>query len=149
MKYDQEIPSAAPAEKSLAYQQLWRIVDGAVIDVFKSHKDYLSPKGRRSAKNSIVKRVTGTVLGFAEQSAKGRSNAAANDDPMRDRQSSGLPRPEEAGGAIPRHPQSIPRLHSVKVKHKPGWTRAFRHDLEARITTHARLITECSRKAPL
>lgn len=62
--------------KSKAYSELWRIVDGAVADAFKCHPDYLTPKGHRSARTSVTKRVTGTVLGFAEQSARGRANAA-------------------------------------------------------------------------
>lgn len=52
------------------YAQLWRVVDGAVLDAFNRHPDYLTPKGRRSAKTSIVKRVTGTVLSFAVQAAQ-------------------------------------------------------------------------------
>lgn len=55
------------------YQQLWSVVDGAVVDAFKNHPDYLTPKGRVSARPSIVKRVTGTVLGFAVNAAKGRT----------------------------------------------------------------------------
>lgn len=54
------------------YQQLWSVVDGAVVDAFKNHPDYLTPKGRKSARTSVVKRVTGTVLGFAVNAAKGR-----------------------------------------------------------------------------
>jgi hypothetical protein len=54
-----------------AYQQLWGIVEGAVEDAFGSHPDYLTPKGRRNAKVSVTKRVTGTVLSFAEHSARG------------------------------------------------------------------------------
>lgn len=60
-----------------AYQQLWRVVDGAVTDCFKNHPDYLTWKGRRSAQGSLVKRVTGTVLSFAvQQTARGRRQAA-------------------------------------------------------------------------
>lgn len=55
------------------YQQLWGVVDGAVVDAFKNHPDYLTPKGQRSARTSVVKRVTGTVLSFAVQAAKGRT----------------------------------------------------------------------------
>lgn len=57
-----------------AYRQLWRVVAGAVNDALGSHPDYLTEKGRKSAHSSIVKRVTGTVLGFAEE-ARGRSGA--------------------------------------------------------------------------
>lgn len=63
-----------------AYGKLWAIVDGGVKDALKSHPDYLTPKGMKSARTSIVKRVTGTVIGFAEQSAKGRGNPAENED---------------------------------------------------------------------
>lgn len=63
-----------------AYGKLWNIVDGGVKDALNSHPDYLTPKGLRSARTSIVKRVTGTVIGFAEQSAKGRGDAAVKED---------------------------------------------------------------------
>lgn len=56
------------------YQQLYSVVDGAVLDAFKMHPDYLTPKGRASARKSVCKRVTGTVLGFAVQyAAQGRA----------------------------------------------------------------------------
>lgn len=61
--------------RSRAYSQLWRIVDGAVVDALEMHSDYLTPKGKRNARASITKRVTGSVLGFAEQSAKGRTGS--------------------------------------------------------------------------
>lgn len=67
--------SSAVAEKSAAYRQLWRVVDGAVFDALYTHQDYLTPKGLRSARTSINKRVVGAVLGFAEQSARGRTGA--------------------------------------------------------------------------
>lgn len=59
-----------------AYAELWGVVDGAVADAFNNHPDYLTPKGQRSARTSVVKRVTGTVLGFAVQAAKGRQRPA-------------------------------------------------------------------------
>lgn len=59
------------------YRQLWRIVDGAVRDCVLSHPDYFTAKGFRSARPSIVKRVTGTVLSFAT-AAKGRSDPPAD-----------------------------------------------------------------------
>lgn len=51
------------------HQQLARVVNGAVTDAFNAHPDYLTRKGHQSARRSIVKRVTGTVLGFAVQHA--------------------------------------------------------------------------------
>lgn len=59
-----------------AHAQLRRVVSGAVEDAFKMHPDYLTPKGRHSAKESVVKRVSGTVLSFAEQAAKGQRELA-------------------------------------------------------------------------
>lgn len=58
--------------RSTAYQELWGVVDGAVVDAFKNHPDYLTPKGQVSARTSVVKRVCGTVLSFAAQAAQGR-----------------------------------------------------------------------------
>jgi len=57
------------------YHQLWRIVDGAVADAFKMHPDYLSDHGshHNSARQSIVKRVTGAIMGYAASAAQGRS----------------------------------------------------------------------------
>jgi hypothetical protein len=59
--------------RSTAYQELWGVVDGAVVDAFNNHPDYLTQKGHKSARTSVVKRVTGTVLSFAAQAARGRS----------------------------------------------------------------------------
>jgi hypothetical protein len=60
-------------QRSRAYSQLWRIVDGAVRDALEMHPDYLTQKGSRNARTSVTKRVTGAVLGYAEQAAEGRS----------------------------------------------------------------------------
>lgn len=104
-------------DRSPAYSQLWGIVDGAVSDALNSHGDYLTPKGRKSARVSIVKRVTGTVLGFAEQSAKGRVAPAAKEA------RGSLPEPpatgscivpDAAGGGILRHPHPDPHCRIGK-----------------------------------
>lgn len=63
-----------------AHAQLRRVVSGAVEDAFKMHPDYLTPKGRHSAKESVVKRVSGTVLSFAVQAAKGQRELALKAD---------------------------------------------------------------------
>ena len=65
--------SAMPKKPSTVYGKIWRIVDGAVADAFAAHPDYLTPKGARTARLSIVKRVTGSLSSFAGHSAKGRS----------------------------------------------------------------------------
>jgi len=63
-----------PPKGSRSYRQLWRVVDGAVIDALKHHPDYIRAGKTRSARESIVKRVTGAVLGYAAQAAWGRSD---------------------------------------------------------------------------
>jgi hypothetical protein len=65
--------SHRPPKPGRHYRQLWRIVDGAVRDTLLQHPDYVTPKGRRALRLSVNKRVTGAVLGYAEQSARGRS----------------------------------------------------------------------------
>lgn len=69
-----------PEKGSRAYRQLWRIVDGAVADAFLQHPDYLTPRRRRAAQNSVTKRVVGGVLGWASQEAQGRSALVAAAD---------------------------------------------------------------------
>lgn len=63
-----------PQKRDLrAYRSLWRLVDGAVRDAFEHHPDYLAPGAHEKVvRNSITKRVVGTVLGFAGE-ARGRS----------------------------------------------------------------------------
>lgn len=53
--------------------QVWKIVDGAVMDAFTNHPDYLTHKGSKghTARRSIAKRVTGSVMSFLEQSKRG------------------------------------------------------------------------------
>lgn len=55
------------------YHQLWRIIDGAVYDAFKAHPEYLEHGREKDARQSIVKRVTGAILGYAAQAVEGRS----------------------------------------------------------------------------
>lgn len=63
--------------RNKAYAQLWKVVDGAIADALSQHPDYLTEKGQTpQARASITKRVVGTVLSYAEQSAKGRRTAA-------------------------------------------------------------------------
>lgn len=66
--------------RARAYRQLWRVVDGAVFDALYTHPEYLTPAGKRWARQSVVKRVTGAVYGFAGQSAQGRSGVSPAPD---------------------------------------------------------------------
>lgn len=67
-----------PPKGDAAYHQLWRIVEGAVADAFRSHPDYLTDKGRRHCVSSVSKRVTGAILGYAHQKARAREGAGAD-----------------------------------------------------------------------
>lgn len=68
--------STKPPKGNKDYKKVWRIIDGAVADAMAMHPDYLTPKGTsgRTARTSIVKRVTGAILSYVEQSTQGREN---------------------------------------------------------------------------
>lgn len=63
-----------PLKKGDDYRRIWRLVDGAVRDAFRSHPDYL-PEGRslKDVRSSIVKRVVGTIKGHVGKPTRGRS----------------------------------------------------------------------------
>ncbi len=65
-----------PMRADIAYRQLWRVIDGQIADAFRQHPDYLTAKGKRAARRSIAKRVTGAVLGYAAEAARGRSGSS-------------------------------------------------------------------------
>lgn len=63
-----------PQKKTALYYKIWRLADGAIQDTYKHHPEYFSKEikgGWKSARMSIVKRVTGAIVGSAEQSARG------------------------------------------------------------------------------
>lgn len=69
-------------KKSWEYRQVWRLVDGCVLDTFCIHPDYLTPKGMSSVRMSLVKRITGQIMSYVEgykgkpkSSTRGRSGA--------------------------------------------------------------------------
>ena len=63
-----------PEKGNHHYRQLWRVVDGAVADAIAQHPEYIALGAqKRVVRQSIVKRVTGAVLGYAVEAAKGRS----------------------------------------------------------------------------
>lgn len=62
-----------PPKGDNRYRQVWRIIDGAVLDCFKHHPEYLTENGKRAARESIVKRATGAIIGYEAQASWGRS----------------------------------------------------------------------------
>lgn len=63
------------------YRQIWRVVDGAVASAFAAHPDYVAPgKPLSVVRNSITKRVTGAITGYADQSAWVRSGFSSADE---------------------------------------------------------------------
>lgn len=57
-------------EKHSNYSKLSRIIEGAIDSAFHFHPDYLTPKGAKSAKKSLLKRIAGQLHGFVEQSSR-------------------------------------------------------------------------------
>lgn len=53
------------------HQRLWALVEGAVVDAFRSHPDYLTARGAQLAVGSITKRVVGQLVGHAQQTLAG------------------------------------------------------------------------------
>lgn len=100
------------------YHQLWSVVDGSVADALKQHPDYLTPKGIRSARTSIVKRVTGTVLSFAVNAAKGRVVPAETSEatPLVSAQSAPLHGVQTGEGEQPPSPHC--RIGMVRFKRR-------------------------------
>jgi hypothetical protein len=43
------------------YHDFWKIVDGAIRDALNHHPEYLTDKGRRSLRESILKRAAGAL----------------------------------------------------------------------------------------
>lgn len=63
------------------YRQIWRVVDGAVASALAARPEYVAPgKKTRTVRNSIVKRVTGALHGYAAQSAWVRSGSSPADE---------------------------------------------------------------------
>lgn len=57
--------------KQAEHHRLWSLIEGAVVDAFRQHPDYLTPKGEGSAVNSITKRVIGQLVGNAKRTREG------------------------------------------------------------------------------
>lgn len=90
------------------HQQLARVVDGAIRDTFNCHPDYLTKKGKVSARRSLNKRITGTVLGFAVQAAKGGVQPASTPQAQ-------FPSEAREGVGAPSQPFRV-RIGRIRVK---------------------------------
>lgn len=60
---------AGPMRKG-EHQRLWRLIEGGVVDALKSHPEYLTEAGRRTAVCSITKRVAGQLVGHFSEARK-------------------------------------------------------------------------------
>lgn len=64
--------SHGPAKLRRAdHHALWRLVEGAVIDAFNKHPNYLTEAGQRSAVQSVTKRVVGQIVGRIQEPQEG------------------------------------------------------------------------------
>jgi hypothetical protein len=61
-----------PKRPSQEYQDVWRIVDGAIKKAFDAHPNYLTLAGARykTARMSIAKRVVGDVVSYLDRKAR-------------------------------------------------------------------------------
>lgn len=55
------------------YTRLWKVVQGAVIDTFNAHPEYLTDKGKKRIAASLSKRAVGAVLSFVRET-RGRAS---------------------------------------------------------------------------
>jgi hypothetical protein len=53
------------------YKAIWRLIDGAILDALKHHPEYIAPERQQAARNSIIKRATGNVVGYLAQAKRG------------------------------------------------------------------------------
>jgi hypothetical protein len=56
-----------PSDCAKSYEALWKLVDGAVLDCVKMHPEYFRSDRLTTVRASLVKRVTGSIHGFALQ----------------------------------------------------------------------------------
>ncbi len=55
-------PRHDPARSKWREQDdLWRAIEGAVVDAIRNHPDYLTDKGLREMPRSVTKRVMGSI----------------------------------------------------------------------------------------
>lgn len=69
-----------PVKEGSPYEELWKLMDGAVRDAFDKHPEYLPNKKRGTEytiRMSIVKRATGAAMSFVERSTKSRTGEPA------------------------------------------------------------------------
>lgn len=59
--------------KRADHVQLWNLVEGAVVDAFRAHPDYLTDKGAGVVARSVTKRVVGQLIGHAKRTLRGGS----------------------------------------------------------------------------
>lgn len=70
-------PLRRPTRKDIVFLnhadhvRLWKLVEGAVVDAFTSHPDYLTDKGRSTVVRSVTKRVVGQLVGHAKRTLRG------------------------------------------------------------------------------
>jgi hypothetical protein len=57
--------------KNADHARLWNLVEGAVVDAFTSHPNFLTDKGRQTVVRSVTKRVVGQIVGYAKQTLRG------------------------------------------------------------------------------
>ncbi len=87
------------------HARLWRLVEGAVVDAFRSHPGFLTDEGHRSAVQSVTKRVVGQIVGHAQQAQpRGRLGDSCGQSEI-----PGAPK------GVGRHFLSLPRIRLAAI----------------------------------
>ena len=117
----------SPARQKHAMRHdLWDAIEGAVVDCFRQHPEYLTESGKHSAVESITKRAVGSVISvFGAQERRRESGACAGavlTEPQKT-PCSGVP---AYGGPYPSHnpgltvigagEQLLTRIHAAMIR---------------------------------
>lgn len=58
------------------YRQIFRIVDGSIVDYIKCHPQYFPKRMRGTIRQGLGKRIVGTMKGYFAQAKQGRSEGS-------------------------------------------------------------------------
>lgn len=99
------------------YRQLWRVVEGAVLDTIKTHPEYFTEIGAtRKCVGSITKRVVGQMAGAANEARKrGGDSVRPYQAGPKERASQSSPAGRAAGDDRPRIKLPMIRLPWTKT----------------------------------
>lgn len=66
MKWNRGRKKPLKGKPHSSYHKIWRQVDGVVRQTFSAHPEYLTEVGKKNARLSLTKRITGQLTGGKE-----------------------------------------------------------------------------------